>query len=172
MIGRMVIEYGELEWDFCLLVATILQDNDSAIKAMYRSRGESQRISVGDALARNRIADARVRAQYSQTVADMRECLKIRNQYAHTNWVRTASHGLAFVNVEEIVTGDAIADSSNLKLNSLTNEILEDQARFYVGVFQNVRYLNMEMQFVLGESTVTGFHYLNPLQRPLMPLPL
>ena len=166
IIGRMVIEYGEMEWDFCLLVAAIIGDLDSALKAMYRSRGETQRIDVGDALARNRLPLGRLRTIYEQTVAHMRICLKIRNQYAHTNWVETASDGLAFLNIEEIAGSDAKADTANLQLYGISMEILEDQQRFFVGVLQNLRYLNLEVQNSRGVSKLTGFHYISPLARP------
>lgn len=172
IIGRMVIEYGEMEWDFCLLVATIIGDLDPALKAMYRSRGETQRIDVGDALARHRLSAGKLRTIYEETVAHMRICLKIRNQYAHTNWVETASDGLAFLNIEEIAKSDAKADTANLQLYGLTIEILEDQQRFFVGVFQNLRYLNMEVQTAMGHAQMTGFHYVAPLVRPRFAQPI
>lgn len=172
IIGRIVIEYGEMEWDFCLLVAAIIDDLDPALKAMYRSRGETQRIDVGDALARNRLSPGKLRTIYEETVAHMRVCLKIRNQYAHTNWVETASDGLAFLNIEEVAKSDAKADTANLDLYGLNMGILEDQQRFFVGVFQNLRYLNMEVQTLRGTLQMTGFHYVTPLKRPLFAEPI
>jgi len=172
IIGRMVIEYGEMEWDFCLLVAAIIDDFDPALKAMYRSRGGNQRINVGDALARNRLSIGKMRTIYEETVAHMRVCLKIRNQYAHTNWVETASDGLAFLNIEEIADSDAKADTANLQLYGLNMAILEDQQRFFVGVFQNLRYLNMEVQSLKGNREMAGFHYVAPLARPQLAKPI
>ena len=34
MIGRMVVEYGDLEWDLCLLVSHVMQDLDIAVKTL------------------------------------------------------------------------------------------------------------------------------------------
>jgi hypothetical protein len=34
LIGRMILEYGELEWLLCLLAGHVLGDLDTAIKAM------------------------------------------------------------------------------------------------------------------------------------------
>jgi hypothetical protein len=166
VIGRMVIEYGEMEWDLCLLVGHVTGDANAAIKTMYRSRGETQRIDIADALARNRLSLGRVRTIYEETVAHMRVCLKIRNQYAHTNWVNSPSNGLCFVNIEEIAKSDAVADTSNLQLYKLDLDTIVDQQRFFYNVMQNMRYLNMEIQHLNGSAEHRGFHYVTNIQRP------
>jgi hypothetical protein len=167
IIGRMVIEYGELEWDLCLLVGHVIGDFDVALKTMYRSRGETQRIDVADALARNRLAIGRVRTIYEETVAHMRCCLKIRNQYAHTNWVDTVSDGLCFINIEEVAKTNDVVELSSLQQYQLNLKIIEDQQRFFVQVMQNMRYLNMEIQYLNGTSQVQGFHYVKGVKRPM-----
>lgn len=172
IIGRMVIEYGELEWDLCLLVGHITRDFNVALKAMYRSRGETQRIDIADAIARNRLEPVRVRTIYEQTIAHMRICLKIRNQYAHTNWVETASDGLCFVNIEEIAKANDVADTSSLKLYQLDLNIIEDQQRFFFQVMQNMRYLCMEVQYINGSTDVQGFHYVKAIKKPMQAKPL
>ena len=171
IIGRLVIEYGEMEWDLCLLVSHITQNLDTALKAMYRSRGETQRIDVADSLARNRLPTGRVRTIYEQTIAQMRDCLKIRNQYAHTNWVETAGGELCFVNIEELANGHEIIELSNMQLHRLDMSIIDDQARFFLQVMQNMRYLNMEIQHINGTSALTGFHYVKDV-RPKFAQPL
>ena len=50
IIGRLVVEYGELEWSLCLIVNHVLDDFDLAVKTLYRTRGEGQRIDLADAL--------------------------------------------------------------------------------------------------------------------------
>lgn len=168
LLGRLVIEYGALEWDFCLLVSAITGDKDAALKAMYRSRGETQRIDVGDALARNRLTKDAFRTVYEQTVANLRVCLKIRNQYAHTNWVDMMGDGLGFVNVEEMAHSHAPIDTNDQKLYSLNLKVIEDQQRFFVQVDQNLHYLIMEAQFKSGATDLTGFHYVKNIRHPLM----
>jgi hypothetical protein len=173
IIGRMVIEYGELEWDLCLLAGHITGDFNVALKAMYRSRGETQRIDIADALARNRLEPgSRVRTIYEQTIAHMRICLKIRNQYAHTNWVETASDGLCFVNIEEIAKANDVADTSSLQRYKLDLQTIEDQQRFFAQVMQNMQYLCMEVQYLNGSIDVQGFHYESEIRRPMEAKPL
>jgi hypothetical protein len=172
IIGRMVIEYGELEWDLCLLVGHVIQDFDVALKAMYRSRGATQRIEIADALARNRLAIGRIRTIYEETIAHMRFCLKIRNQYAHTNWVDAIGDGLCFVNIEEVAKANDVVQLESLQRYQLNLEIIEDQQRFFVQVMQNMRYLNMEIQYLNGTSQVQGFHYVVQVKRPVQAMPI
>lgn len=64
IVGRLIVGYGQLEWDLCLLVGAALNDWETAVKAMFRSRGESQRLSLADALARQRVPAGKVRSVY------------------------------------------------------------------------------------------------------------
>ena len=171
IVGRLVIEYGELEWDLCLLVSHVTQNLDTVLKAMYRSRGETQRIDVADALARNQFPVGRLRTIYEQTLKQMRTCLKIRNQYAHTNWVRTATDELCFVNIEELAKSHEVVDTGDLQLYRLDMETIEDQARFFNEVMQNLRYLNMEVQHLKGTNPLTGYHYIKKVKEPMMAQP-
>jgi hypothetical protein len=167
IIGRMVIEYGEMEWDLCLFVGHVIDNPDTALKAMYRSRGETQRIDVADALVRNRLEVGKLRTTYEETLAHMRRCLKFRNQYAHTNWVDIPSEGLCYINFECAASSDKEADVNTLPRFCLNQEIVEDQQRFFVEVFQNLRYLSMEIQARNGSVSHQGFHYIKPIARPL-----
>lgn len=168
IIGRLVVEYGELEWSLCLLSGNVLEDFDIAIKTLYRARGEQQRIDLADALIRNKIP-TEVRQTYEQTVAHMRECLKIRNRYAHSNWVHAASNGLCYVDVEELAKRNDRVETGDAELYKLDRYLVEDQARFFNEVLQNLTYLCMEVQYINGNSVATGFHYVTNIRRPEKP---
>lgn len=167
IIGRLVVEYGELEWSLCLLSGNVLQDFDISIKTLYRSRGELQRIDLADALIRNKIP-SEIKQIYEQTVAHIRECLKIRNRYAHSNWVHAASNGLCYVDVEELAKKNERIETGDAELYRIDLKIIEDQARFFNEVLQNLTYLCMEVQYLKGISTHTGFHYIKNIRRPQM----
>ena len=72
---------------------------------MFRVRGETARINVGDALGRQAYDKLGLRTDFELAVSAMRYCLKIRNQYAHCNWYDDRTGRLAFVNVEDIAKG-------------------------------------------------------------------
>jgi hypothetical protein len=50
IIGRLLAGYAELEIDLLNCVSVVRQDFDATLKAMFRVRGETARINVGDAL--------------------------------------------------------------------------------------------------------------------------
>lgn len=166
IIGRMVIEYGELEWVLCLLVRHVTGDMDVAVKSLYRARGESQRLDIADALIRNRINPA-IKQIYEETLSHVRACLTIRNRYAHSNWIRAGSDKLAYIDIEELAKRNDPVDFDHLTHYHLTKELVEDQARFFNDVMQNMTYLNMEIQYLNGDTTITGFHYVTNIKRPM-----
>ena len=166
LIGRMILEYGELEWMLCLLAGHVLDDLDTAIKALYRARGELQRMDIADALIRQRIDDEKLRHTYEQTFAHMAACKKLRNQYAHTNWIHAGSNKLCYVAIEEVAKANERIEMDRMTLYHLDLITVKDQARFFNEVMQNMTYLNMEVQHALGKSSVTGFHYVPNIIRP------
>lgn len=166
IIGRMVIEYGELEWGLCLLVRHVTGDMDIAVKSLYRARGESQRLDIADALIRNRI-NPEIKQIYEETLGHIRVCLTIRNRYAHSNWIQAGGNRLAFIDIEELAKRNEPIDLDHLSHYHLTKEVVEDQARFFNDVMQNLNYLNMEIQYLNGSSAITGFHYVTNIRRPM-----
>jgi len=86
IIGRLLAEYAELEIALLDCVSAAREDFDATLKAMFRVRGETARINVGDALGHQVYDRLGLRADFELAVSAMRYCLKIRNQYAHCNW--------------------------------------------------------------------------------------
>lgn len=171
LIGRLVVEYGELEWTLCLLVSHVAQDLDLAVKTLYRTRGENQRINLADALIRNRI-DPKVKQIYEETIARMRTCLKLRNQYAHSNWLRSGNDQLCYIDIEGLAERNDVVSMDDMTLYQLDMDIIEDQARFFTEVAQNLNYLCMEVQYLNGSTTLTGFHYVQNISPPRMSVKL
>lgn len=171
LIGRLVVEYGELEWTLCLLVSHVAQDLDLAVKTLYRTRGENQRINLADALIRNRI-DPKVKQIYEETIARMRTCLKLRNQYAHSNWLRSGNDRLCYIDIEGLAERNDVVSMDDMTLYQLDMDIIEDQARFFTEVAQNLNYLCMEVQYLNGSTTLTGFHYVQNISPPRMSVKL
>jgi hypothetical protein len=56
-------------------------------KALYSLRATSSRIDFIDGLARNLYLETGLGNEYDITVSMIRHCLRIRNLYAHCNWV-------------------------------------------------------------------------------------
>lgn len=75
---------------------------DMAVKALFRARGESQRIKIADALGRQAYRKLKLETLFEGTISGMHYCLKIRNQYAHCNWHDDNTGCLSFLNMEQI----------------------------------------------------------------------
>ncbi|WP_394648155.1 hypothetical protein [uncultured Sphingomonas sp.] len=168
LIGRLVVEYGELEWDLCLLAGMATGDSDAAIKVMYRARGEAQRIALGDALVRKHIP-SRFNQIYSMTIASLKRCTAIRNRYAHTHFTTTADGELAFVDIEALAREHGEADTARLPLFGITPELVDDESRLFHQVAQNLRYLNWEVQAAKGISHGVTTHLIDPIKPPITP---
>lgn len=154
-----------------MLVSHVIEDLDIALKALYRSRGETQRIDIADALIRNRIK-SEIKQTYETTLAHIRVCLTIRNRYAHANWLHAGSDKLCYIDIEELAKSSQPVDMGNMQLYHLDMDTVRDQARFFNEVMQNLQYLCMEIQYLMGTSTTTGFHYVPNIARPKMALRL
>ena len=165
LIGRMVVEYGDIEWLLCLLTSHVIESLDIAVKTLYRVKGEASRLDIADALIRNRI-DPKIRRIYEATLAHIQECRKLRNRYAHANWLHAGSDKLCYIDIEELARDHDEVDLQRMTLYHLDMETVEDQARFFMEVQQNLTYLNMEAQYLNGSSTATGFHYIPNILRP------
>jgi hypothetical protein len=52
--GRLLAGYGELEFDLCQCLQYAMDERQTAIRVMFRTRGEEQRIQIADALMRQK----------------------------------------------------------------------------------------------------------------------
>ena len=167
-IGRIVVGYGELEFDFCRLIAALSGNFDAAIKIMFRTRGESQRIQVADGFVRNLIPEGAFRKAYEETVAHLRYCIKIRNQYAHCNWVESVNGAdLVFIDLEEIAKPDTSADSGTLTMHLIKEKLALEQEQFLILIMDWVNWLRLECDCDAGRATRP--HFLPTPPRPTRP---
>jgi len=105
LIGRILAGYGELEMEFAnCLAATLGQhkhDHRTAIRTLFRVRGEDSRILIGDAIMRARYTDVGLEDAYNEMLGAIRYCKSIRNQYAHCHWLFEKNKGLFFTRADK-----------------------------------------------------------------------
>ncbi|HUC67231.1 MAG TPA: hypothetical protein VMA53_17455 [Stellaceae bacterium] len=85
-IGRMLLNYGEIELLIGMLLGNALESQDTALRTMFRIIGESARVSAADALMRETYKRAGLEAEYADMIGAVRWCIRARNQYAHCHW--------------------------------------------------------------------------------------
>lgn len=132
LIGRLLAGYGNLESALNTCVAMARGDVDMVTKAMFRTRGETQRIDIADAIGRGCYLALGMGTMFSEAIGDMRYCLKIRNQFAHCQWHDDLSGRLCFVDMEEIAKSHAvITNLAGLTFHYLDTTILSAQELFF-----------------------------------------
>jgi hypothetical protein len=168
IIGRLLAGYGVLEIDLCFCVAEVRDDIDMVIKAMFRPRGETQRIDIADAIGRQPYRGLKLGTEFSEAIGGARYCLQIRNQYAHCNWQLLDDGALGFVNLEEVAyKNEAFGSGVALTLHRLTPELLESQEDYFIHVGRCLNYLQHEARFRAGKAQTQP--YPRPQKVPKRP---
>lgn len=132
LIGRMLAGYADLEIDLMHCAQVVRIDLDTVLKAMFRSRGETQRIDVADAFGRQHYHALGIGTQFEMAVGAVRYCLRIRNQYAHCTWWDDNSGQLAFANLEEVAIENVlVTDLRGLTTHHVNVPHLEAQLAYF-----------------------------------------
>lgn len=153
LLGKMLLSYAELEGDLLRCVYTATGDFDCAVKAMYRTRGETQRLSIGDALGRHKYHDLKLGTEFEMAIGTMQHCLKIRNQYAHCVWYPHEKAGLTFINFEEMANENKRLDLKvNLDLHRVDMALLKKQYKYFVYALEQLGWLIVESEVRLGKE--------------------
>lgn len=102
----MDFEYGELELDLmnCVQVARGY-DLDSTLKAMFRVRGETNRLDIADAPGHAPYFLRELSTEFKEMMNAVRYCLKIRNRYSHAYW-HAPGKELCYLSLEELAKED------------------------------------------------------------------
>lgn len=166
LIGKLVTGYGELEYILALTVRWIINDQDVAIRWLYKSRGESQRISTAEALTYHVLRRHRHEATFAEAINGMRHCLAIRNQYAHATWVDSVSQGLKFTSMEGVVHQDGTASPSKLRMRRVSEAHLVRQEAYFVYVQHQFEFINFEFQHEGGHISIQPCGAPSKVSRP------
>lgn len=144
LIGRLLAGYADLEIDLMHCAKAARGDLDLALKAMFRGRGNAQRIDIADALARQPYHGLGIGTDFERAIVAVRYCLRIRNLYAHCTWWNDYSGQLAFANLEELAKEQVpVQDLHGLSVHHVTVPHLQSQFAYFehaddllVGVIQ------------------------------------
>jgi hypothetical protein len=159
LIGRLLAGYGELELVLCGCVAEARNDFNAVFKAMFRPRGETQRIDIADALGRELFQTAKLGTPFEQAVANTHYCRRIRNQYAHCYWTANFGRCLGFAELEGLAKQNG-AVAANMMLGQAKDidlPTLEAQEAFFVFVNNCLVYLLHEYRVRAGSRTKNPF---------------
>lgn len=153
LIGSMLTNYGELE--FCLMhcLGSVVGDVETALRIVYRDRGEDRRINICDTLMRKHFMGLGLEGLFVETIDQVRHCKIIRNQYAHS-WFSWSAFSVGWgegphprkVTLKLVSLEDAVADSSGIKATpkNLPLELLEEQAAYFLNAQEWIMWLQSQ----------------------------
>ena len=149
-IGRILLEYGELELTLLHCVQVPKGDLDLVLKAMFRVRGEAQRLQIADGLGRRQFLELGLADYFDRLIDAMNHCRKVRNQYAHTQWHNVGDQ-LCFVALEALAKQkDRIVDLSTVEFYEIDRALLCVQEDYFVYVEDLIAYTNYEARTRIG----------------------
>ncbi len=166
LIGKILAGYGELEFSLCQCVSQVHNDFDMVLKTMYRARGEKQRIDIADAMGRSQFYILKLGDPFSEAIADIHECRKIRNRYAHCNWHDDLTGDLGFVDLEEIAKENRPAKLVDLTIRHLNVAILSQQTDYFSYLDRSLSCLNFEAQKRRGRIRTQPLPMPKTIPRP------
>ena len=153
VIGRLLVDYGELELDLMNCVQVMRgYDLNSVLKTMFRIRGETNRIDIADALGRVPYTSANMTTEFDTVISAMRQCLRIRNRYAHAFW-HDPNQGkdLCYVSLEELAKeADEVRDLTALTFFFIDETLLLQQEWFFEYTRALINYVNHQGRFNSG----------------------
>jgi hypothetical protein len=159
-VGKLLVDYSSIEISLMHCVAMVRDDFNTTLKALYCIRGETARINVAEALAKQKYADLGLAAEFDEGVAAMRHCLKIRNRFSHAHW-HNPLDGLCYVSLEDLAdSNEIVTDLTNLDFFYLDETLLNRQAAYFDHTIQCLAFVNYE-----GRKKVRKLEH-NPVQRP------
>ena len=155
IIGRLLVDYGELELDLmnCVQVARNF-DLNAVLKAMFRVRGETNRVVIADGLGRAPYEKLGLGREFGLMIDTLRNCLAVRNRYAHAYW-HDPDQGkeLCYVSVEELAKDDEeLKNLDDLTFSYIDEPLLLSQEAYFLYARDLITYLNYEGKFAQGHS--------------------
>jgi hypothetical protein len=142
IIGRLLAGYGELEYDLADCLGAVIDDQNTAFRAMFRTRSEEYRIWTADALLRPAFQRLELTNFWERTRRALSKCKEIRNQYAHCHWHE--DKGLHFTHIEKAAKTQA--GMLMLDFWPVDAKLLKRQEEFFRYTERCLTYLRAEHQ--------------------------
>lgn len=152
IVGRLLVNYSDLEIGLMHCVSMVRADLDSTLKAMFRVRGETMRINIADALAHQEYLKLGLQDQFAQAIAATRFCLRIRNKFTHSYW-HNPLDGLCYVSLEDLAdTDEVVANLTGLDFFYLDLGLLERHQAYFRYTDALLAFVNLEGQRLAGKA--------------------
>jgi hypothetical protein len=102
-------------------------------------------------LAYEKFKGAELTEQFAHTIAAVKSCYSIRNQYAHCHWQDHAYAGLFFTNLEDAAER---AEGFEYHFKHVDIPLLELQEAYFIYAMRCLQSLQAEFRFKMGKKKV------------------
>lgn len=127
IIGRLLIGYSHLELALAGMLGQHFDDLETGYRIVFRARSESERINIADAILRPAFANMKLLDKYLEGLKALRDCMEIRNYYAHSNF-KEGKNFLGFTKLEELAEEVRKPD---VRFRRVRLEVLNKQLDFF-----------------------------------------
>lgn len=154
MVGELLTGYGELEWSLLNTVSEVLKDGSTiALKALFRTRGEGQRVDIADGIARHEFERLGLETQFSMAIGAMRICKNIRNNFSHCMFHQEpGDEALRYINLEEAARQHGDTTKILVTLYEINIHLLKQQLEYFDYCDKCFYWLRNEVRTKLGRS--------------------
>jgi len=151
LIGNLLTGYTDLELSLLNCVQVVKNDFDAVLKAMFRVRGETNRIEIADGLGLNEYRTIGLEAEFSEAIDAMRHCVKIRNQFAHCIYWDDFSGRLAIAALEDAADlKQAVNDFKAMSVYHVDVLLLARQEAYFCYTSDLISWVNYEGRYRTG----------------------
>jgi hypothetical protein len=167
IVGRLLSDYSEIELGLMNCVQAVRDfDLDTTLKTMFRIRGETARINVADALARQSYVALALTEEYEETLRAVRYSLKIRNKFSHSYW-HNPSDGLCYISLEDVAnTDEPVRELLSAAFFYLDEALLLRHEEYFRYTEDLLTFLSFEGRFRARSLRFNPFRYPDVLERP------
>lgn len=163
-IGRIIAAFGELEFILALCVGEVLNDRDTALRAIFRLASDRARIDTADALIRPFYVKIGLQAEYSDMIGTVRYCRSIRNQYAHCHYGDQPRYGLFLTNLQDAAEKP---EEFEYQWRHVDVPLLDQQEHYFLYAQMCLQFLEAEYRFRSRRSSVPhSFPWPTKRERP------
>jgi len=148
IVGKLVVSFGELELLCGLLAGSALENQNMALRAIYRGRSTRGRIDLADVLMREAFVNVGLKEDYEEALLAVLHCLSIRNHYAHSHWA-PAQDGLFFAKLEDSAKRESGFDADQKHVDLV---LLQAQETYFDYARSMLLFLQAEFQIKSGNT--------------------
>lgn len=168
IVARLLGGYGELEFMMGVCLGRALNDFKKSMRILFRTRGETARIELADALTGDFARENGLYDKYSDALGGIRACKNIRNQFSHCHWATTV-HGLFYVDLN--AAADA-GDKFEYKWKHASLSSLEEMESYFRYTHNCFLHVESELHARRGGPALLAFPMPSKRQPPGPPVPL